>query len=71
MGRSGTRGRVDAIAYFGRELLDEHQESLQHGIGESWADRHILHQALNIIDHHGAQGRLVGGIKDLHHHHHE
>lgn len=48
-----------------RSLLQQHQESLKHQVGETRPDGDVVQQTLNVIHHHTAELRLISIIKDL------
>ena len=43
----------------GGHLAQQHEQRLQHGVGESAAHRGVLNNALNVVDEDDAQRRLV------------
>ena len=48
-----------------RRLLQQHQQGLQHQVGEAWADGHVVEQTLDVVHHHAAELGLVGVVKHL------
>lgn len=46
-------------------LLQQHQESLQHQVGEARPDGDVVQQTLNVIHHHTAELRLISIIEHL------
>lgn len=58
-------GGADTRPDLGRRLLQKHQESLEHQVGEAGPDGHVVQQALDVVHHHAAELRLVGVVKHL------
>lgn len=57
--------RLQKISHLGWRFFKQHQQSLQHKVGETRTNRHVVQQALDVIHHHTAELGLVCVIENL------
>ena len=48
-----------------RSFLQQHQQSLEHQVGETRSDGDVVQQTLDVIHHHAAELGLIGVVKHL------